>query len=112
MKKYIYHIIGFSLCIAIASCDTLDEEIVSGVTADYLDSPEGVDAGVNAAYSFLRTYYAQEEGNKLSVFGTDEFTHGGHGGDWDIDRYGAGLNAENGNLWTLWSEFYPKKVIY
>lgn len=106
MKKYINHIITISLCVTLGSCDTLEEDIVSGVTAEYLDGTEGVDAGVNAAYSFLRKYYAQEEGNKLSVFGTDEYTHGGHGGDWDIDRYGAGLNAENGNLWTLWSNFY------
>ncbi len=107
MKKMKYLIIMvISLCIVFVSCDTLDEEIVSGVTAEYLNTPDGLDAGVNAAYSFLRTYYAQENGNKISVYGTDEYTHGGHGGDWDIDRYGAGLNAENGRFWSLWSKFY------
>lgn len=107
MKKMKYLIVLLiSLSIVIVSCDTLDEEIVSGVTAEYLNTPDGLDAGVNAAYSFLRTYYAQEEGNKLSVFGTDEYTHGGHGGDWDIDRYGAGLNAETGIIYHVWSNFY------
>lgn len=96
----------FSLSLAVISCDTLEEEIVSGVTAEYLNTPDGLDAGVNAAYSFLRTYYGQEDGDKISVYGTDEYTHGGHGGDWDIDRYGAELNAENGRFWALWSNMY------
>ncbi|QIA07435.1 RagB/SusD family nutrient uptake outer membrane protein [Draconibacterium halophilum] len=106
MKKIKYLILFFSLTVAFISCDTLDEEIVSGVTSEYLNTIDGLDAGVNASYSFLRTYYAQEEGNKFSVFGTDEYTHGGHGGDWDIDRYGAGLNAENGIMWHVWTNFY------
>ncbi|WP_347838752.1 RagB/SusD family nutrient uptake outer membrane protein [uncultured Draconibacterium sp.] len=106
MKKIKYLILFFSLTVAFMSCDTLDEEIVSGVTSEYLNTVDGLDAGVNASYSFLRTYYAQEGGNKVSVFGTDEYTHGGHGGDWDLDRYGAGLNAENGNFWSMWSNFY------
>jgi hypothetical protein len=107
MKKYKYYIIAIiSLTIVTFSCDTLDEEIVSGVTAEYLDTPDGLDAGVNAAYSYLREWYAQETGCNITVFGTDEFTHGGHGGNWDIDKYGAGLNAENGNFWNLWASFY------
>jgi starch-binding outer membrane protein, SusD/RagB family len=107
MKNMKYLIILlFSLSIIAISCETLEEEIVSGVTAEYLNTVDGLDAGVNAAYSFLRTYYAKEGGNKVSVFGTDEYTHGGHGGDWDLDRYGAGLNAENGNFWSMWSNFY------
>ncbi|WP_321373150.1 RagB/SusD family nutrient uptake outer membrane protein [uncultured Draconibacterium sp.] len=107
MKKLKYLILLlFVISVTIMSCDTLDEEIISGVTAEYMNTPDGLDAGVNAAYSFLRTYYAQEEGNKFSVFGTDEYTHGGHGGDWDIDKYGAGLNAENGIMWHVWNNFY------
>lgn len=107
MKKLKYLILLlFTVSLTIISCDTLEEEIVSGVTSEYLNTNDGLDAGVNASYSFLRTFYAQEEGNKLSVFGTDEYTHGGHGGDWDIDKYGSGLNAENGNFWNMWSNFY------
>ncbi len=103
--KYII-ILVISITIVIVSCDTLDEEIVSGVTAEYLNTPDGLDAGVNAAYSFLTSWYAQETGCNITTFGTDEFTHGGHGGNWDIDKYGAGLNAEHGDFWNLWSNFY------
>ena len=107
MKNIKYYILfTFSMVVFLMACDTLDEEIVSGVTPEYLSTPEGLEAGINAAYASLRTYYAQEPGDKLSVFGTDEYTHGGHGGDWDIDRYAAGLNAENGNFWYLWHNFY------
>ena len=107
MKNIKYYILfTFSMFAFIMSCNTLDEEIVSGVTSEYLSTPEGLEAGINAAYANLRTYYAQEDGNKISVFGTDEYSHGGHGGDWDIDRYGAGLNAENGRFWNLWRNFY------
>lgn len=107
MKKIKYHILFlFSMFAFIMSCNTLDEEVVSGVTSEYLSTPEGLEAGINAAYANLRTYYAQEDGNKISVYGTDEYTHGGHGGDWDIDRYGAGLNAENDRFWNLWRNFY------
>lgn len=107
MKKLKYPmLLLLSLSICLMSCDTLDEEIVSGVTAEYLNTPDGLDAGVNAAYSFLRSHYAQEGGFKVTAWGTDEYTHGGHGGDWDLDKYGAGLNAENGNFWGIWSNFY------
>ncbi|MBN2762228.1 MAG: RagB/SusD family nutrient uptake outer membrane protein, partial [Bacteroidales bacterium] len=103
--KYLI-ILLFIVSLPFVSCEVLDEEIVSGVTSEYLNTQGGLDAGVNAAYSHLRSYYGQEWGANLTVFGTDEYTHGGHGGNHYMDKYDAGLNAESGNFWNLWSNFY------
>ncbi|MBN1819765.1 MAG: RagB/SusD family nutrient uptake outer membrane protein [Prolixibacteraceae bacterium] len=107
MKKLKYFIIIVIITLLpIVSCDVLDEEIISGVTSEYLNTPDGLAAGVNAAYQNLRYYYGQEEGCNLTVFGTDEYTNGGHGGYHYMNKYETGLNAEASPMWTLWSNFY------
>ncbi len=107
MKKIKYFIsIFFLASLTIMSCDVLDEEIVSGVTSEYLNTPDGLQAGVNAAYEQLRTFYGQEHGCNLTVFGTDEYTNGGHGGFHYLNKYESGLNSEASPVWTLWSNFY------
>ena len=107
MEKIKYFILIFVVAsLSIVSCDVLDEEIVSGVTSEYLNTPDGLQAGVNAAYEQLRTYYGQEHGGNLSVFGTDEYTNGGHGGFHYMNKYETGLNSESSPIWTLWSNFY------
>jgi hypothetical protein len=104
--KYIFLVVFF-VFISTTSCDkALEETIVSGVTAEYLNTPEGFAAGVNAAYETLRDYYGDEDGCEISIFGTDEFTNGGHGGAHDINQYKAGLNAESATFWDPWSQFY------
>ena len=107
MKKFKYILLLFAVTsLPIISCDVLEEEIVSGVTGEYLNTPEGLQAGVNAAYAPLRTFYGQESGANLTVFGTDEYTNGGHGGFHYMNKYEAGLNSEASPVWDLWSNFY------
>ncbi len=107
MKNLKYLIILFiTLSLSIVSCDVLDEEIVSGVTSEYLNTPDGLDAGVNACYEQLRNYYGQESGGNISEYGTDLYTHAGHGGNHYMDKYDAELNSESDNFWNLWSNFY------
>ncbi len=103
--KYFIIIIIFA-SIVLVSCDALDEEIVSGVTNEYLNTPDGWQAGVNAAYENLRSFYGTEEGCNLTVFGTDEYTNGGHGDYHYMNKYEAGLNSESSPFWALWSNFY------
>jgi len=103
--KYLF-ITLFVVSLIIVSCDVLDEKIVSGVTSEYLNTPDGLDAGVNACYQPLRTYYGQESGGNISLYGTDLYTHAGHGSNHYMDKYDAGLNSESGNFWRLWSKFY------
>ena len=47
-----------------------------------------------------------ENGCNITVFGTDEFTNGGHGGNHALNKYQAGLNASHGSFWSLWQNFY------
>ncbi len=108
MKKFRYILLLVVVTIVTTtSCErVLDTEIVSLVTAEYLDTPEGFEAGVNASYETLRDYYGDEDGCEISIFGTDEFTNGGHGGARDINQYRAGLNAESGTFWDPWRQLY------
>lgn len=107
MKNFNYLIIILiTASLTIVSCDILDEEIVSGLTSEYLDTPDGLDAGVNACYQQLTSYYGQESGGNISVYGTDLYTHAGHGGNHYMDKYDTELNSESGNFWNLWSNFY------
>lgn len=92
---------------ALVSCqDVLNEEIVSGVTADFYNEPEGFTAVINAAYVPLRAFYGDEIGTALTVFGTDEYTNGGHGSYHYMNQYTADLNSESPTFWHLWSQFY------
>jgi hypothetical protein len=95
------------ICISSVSCDVLEEEIISGVTVDtHYGTPEGFKDAVNAAYERLRYFYGQEDPCEITVFGTDEYTHGGHGGAHAINNYEAGLNAESESFWNPWQNLY------
>lgn len=105
--KYL-SLIFFLFFLAMVSCqeDPLEEKIVSEVTAEYYESPEGLESAVNAAYEPLRNYYGAQQGMYMTIMGTDEFTHGGHGGYHYMDKYTLGLNSEGNPFWHNWSNFY------
>lgn len=91
----------------VVSCDVLDEEIVSGVTADvHYNTPEGFEDAVNAAYVQLRQFYGSEHGGNLTAMGTDIISNGGHGGFHYMNQYTAGLNSESSPFWHIWNNFY------
>ncbi len=105
-KKQFYIILVFCFFGYVGCENVLEEQIVSNVTAEYLNTPEGFVSGVNASYKTLRDYYGDEDGCEISIFGTDEFTNGGHGGAQDINKYRAGLNAESNTFWDPWNQLY------
>lgn len=91
----------------IASCDVLNEEVISGVTAEtFYSIPEGFEAAVNASYAPLRNFYGSEVGANVTVMGTDIITHGGHGNYHHMDQYESALNSEEESFWDLWRVFY------
>lgn len=109
MKQRIYLLLStFVLILLIfVSCDVLDEEIVSGVTAEtHYSVPEGFEDAVNASYAFLRSFYGSETGGEMTVMGTDIIQNGGHGGAHYMNNYDAEMNSESGEFSTVWSEFY------
>lgn len=104
--KYIFLVVVL-IFLGSVSCNVLEEEIVSGVTVDtHYGTPAGFEDAVNAAYERLRDFYGDEDGCEITVFGTDEYTNGGHGGAHAINKYTGGLNAESNTFWDPWQRFY------
>ena len=104
--KYLFLVVAVALLTCV-SCDVLEEEIISGVTVDtHYGTPDGFVDAVNAAYQQFRDFYGDEDGCEITVFGTDEYTNGGHGGAQYINKYIAGLNGESNTFWDPWQRFY------
>lgn len=104
--KYLFLVVAVAL-LACVSCDVLEENIISGVTVDtHYGTPDGFEDAVNACYERFRDFYGDEDGCEITVFGTDEYTNGGHGGAQYINKYIAGLNGESNTFWDPWQRFY------
>ncbi len=84
----------------------LDEEVVSGIGNNYMNTPKGFEDGVNAAYSSLRNYYATQLGLTMTEFGTDIYATGADGGYKGFHFYDTQLNPTVDYLAQLWDEFY------
>jgi len=85
-----------------ASCsDVLVEEPKSLLTAKFLETPSGVNAALNSAYSDLRYFYGGEGGLSVTCAGTDEWQKGPDG-NLIINTYGTSLASEGlmGNTWS------------
>jgi hypothetical protein len=89
-----------------ASCADLNEEVITGVTDSYYTSAVGLDAAVNASYQPLQSFYGQERGFTLTVFGTDEFTKGNDGSHKFYNDYTAQLNGDAGFVRDTWNDYY------
>ncbi len=104
-KTVLYFAILQSLFVT--SCNNLlVEDVRSQITDNYLNTPQGFESAVNAAYSHIRTFYGREEGGALTVFGTDEFTNGYGGSFMNFNFYDAGLNPRAGVVGHLWENMY------
>lgn len=104
-KTLLYTLIG--LATLTSSCnELLTEDVRSQITDNYLNTPEGFETAVNASYSHIRSFYAQEEGGALSVFGTDEFTNGYGGTFMNLNFYDSGLNPRAAVIASLWDNMY------
>ncbi|MDI3520068.1 MAG: starch-binding outer membrane protein SusD/RagB family [Anaerophaga sp.] len=105
MKNRFLNIIVLALFVAaISSCnDFLEEEPKSQLSTDYLESAEGVEAAVNAAYSSLRYFYTgggSECGIKMTCYGTDEWQKGPDGNE-VLSVYGDGIKSAGISMpWT------------
>ena len=107
MKKIALLTTIITLGLNLSCSDRLEEEIVSGITADtHYTEVGGWEDGVKAAYAPLRDWYAREEGMTLTVFGTDIFTKGADGNFKSVNDYDAGLNATVDILRNMWNSFY------
>jgi hypothetical protein len=89
-----------------ACSNLLDEEVISGIDSNYLNTPKGFEDGVNSAYSALRIYYATQLGLTMTEFGTDIYATGADGGYKGFHFYDTQMNPTVDYLAMLWDEFY------
>jgi len=92
---------------AMVSCSGfLEEDVVSQIGNNYLNTPKGLNDGVNAAYSTMRTWYGTEIGNNFTIFGTDIYTNGADGSWKFMNTYTNQFDSQNGHVRVLWDQFY------
>src|SRR5690606_41467340 len=77
MSKYTkVTLLGIALLAGQACEGILKEEVISNVGNDYLNTPAGLNDGLNAAYTSFRSWYGSERGHNFTTFGTDTYTNG------------------------------------
>jgi hypothetical protein len=103
IKKLTYLLFALGL-ILITSCEDYLMEEPKSLTAQYLETPGGVDAALNSAYSDLRYFYGGESALNVTCSGTDEWQRGPDGST-EFNMYTDGLPA-NGMVGTTWNWGY------
>jgi starch-binding outer membrane protein, SusD/RagB family len=89
------------------SCkDVLNEEVISQIGNEYLNTPKGFNDATNAAYSSLRSYYGTQQGLQMTEYGTDLYATGADGTYKGFHFYDAQLNSSIDWLANVWDEMY------
>ncbi len=99
-------ILGLALLGTQACEGILEEQVISNVGNNYLNTASGLNDGVNAAYSTLRAWYGTERGHNFTVFGTDTYTNGADGSFKYMNFYTSDFDSQNSSARELWDEFY------
>jgi len=96
------------LMLTFFSCgkDILDEEVISNIGNDYMNTPKGFEDAVRAAYSTLRYYYGTQQGLTLTEYGTDIYATGADGGYKGFHFYDAQLQPTVDYIINTWDELY------
>lgn len=96
-----------TLLLAGQSCkDVLNEEVVSGIGNNYINTPKGYQDAVKAAYSTLRNYYGTQQGLTMTEYGTDIYATGADGSYKGFHFYDGQLNPTVDYLAQIWDELY------
>lgn len=98
--------LALTLSFAVSCQDALQEDVISQIGNDYLNTAKGLEDGVNAAYTSLRAWYGTERGHNLTEFGTDIYTNGADGSWKFMNTYTNQFDSQNGHVRELWDEFY------
>ena len=87
-------------------CNDVLEENPRQLTPEFFRTSQGLNSGITAAYATFRNYYATESGMNVTVYGTDEFTHGQQVTNPALNTYGSALNPQNGDIGNAWGRAY------
>jgi hypothetical protein len=92
--------------VGLSGCISLDEEIVSGVTSSYLETPAGLEDAVDATYSYLQKHYGQERNMTMLEYGTDIWAKGADGSHKQWNDYTAQLEPRTAYTNEQWNATY------
>lgn len=105
MKNTLY--ILLSMLLVLGACqDLLEEEPISTVTSQYLNTPDGFNDAVNASYQYMRSFYGTERGMSLTVFGTDTYMMGADGSFKFVNQYTSQFDPFTSIVREVWNDFY------
>jgi len=99
-------LIGIALLAGQACEGILKEEVISNVGNDYLNTPAGLNDGLNAAYTSFRSWYGSERGHNFTTFGTDTYTNGADGAFKFMNFYTSDFDTQNSHVRELWDQLY------
>ena len=108
MRHYIYKglIVLAGLTMTFSCKKSLEEKNPSGITAESVfTTPAGFETLVNAANSYQRWWYGNEEGYNLAEMGTDLWMSGAGDVHTDLTQY-VNLQGTNSALTTEWQQLY------
>lgn len=106
MKSKFIIAAGLVAMVGASACVDLDEEIVSGVTAEYYERPEGLDAAINAAYAGLWDLWGEEEDMTFLEYGVDIWAGGADGSRKQFNVYDARIDPREEWLEEFWNDAY------
>jgi starch-binding outer membrane protein, SusD/RagB family len=92
--------------ISLTGCLDLEENVVTGVTARYYETPAGLEDAVRASYGALKDFYGQERDMTLYEMGTDIFTKGADGSHKFYNDYDSQLNPTASFITQYWELAY------
>lgn len=104
MKKILFAALSIAVIVSAGCKRLLNEDVRSQISNLYLNTPAGIEDGVKASYSYLRTYYGSQSASWLTVYGTDEFQNGN--ADQTFANYTANLNPSSGVVSGIWNSMY------
>ena len=94
------------LLVTVTGCNDVLDETPRQLTPDFFRTAQGLNSGITAAYATFRNYYATEGGMNVTVYGTDEFTHGQQVTNPPLNTYNSSLNPQQGDIGNAWGRAY------
>lgn len=106
-KIFMATLIAASAGMSFSSCSEkfLDEKQITQHDTEYFTTEDGIDDLMTGAYQALKFRYNYQWAYNMWHMGVDEFT----GGNNDIaayNHYSTALNSTQGDLATVWNEYY------
>jgi len=98
-----------SILVALAIFPACQKKLVESpqsiLTPAFFSTPQGLQAGLDAAYAGNRMVWGPQDFFNLTVAGTDEF-NSGNDGDNGLVKYNSGYTTSNTNVTNVWGYCY------